>query len=372
MAKYKKRADGRYAKQVTVGKQDGKPVKKTVYGKTINELEKNYRELMLLVDRNIVLDTQGITFKQLREEWYKIKKKGKIRRNTELCYEARIKHMHSIDEIKVKNIKRYNIEILIAEIQQKGHSNTSKAVLGMLSSIFEYAVENDIIYKNPCKGLTVKHQYKTKRALTEEERELINKADLTLREKAFTYLLRYTGMRIGELLALRKSDIDKEEMTISISKTLINNKGKPYIQKLLKTDAGKRTVPIFLKLAKTLFDYIDTVDDYLFLNRNGRLMATSSTEKLFARVVKNTGIGEDITAHCFRHNFITECYYANVDVLKTQAWVGHSDIATTLGIYTHLDKEKLQDGEIMNGFYSSQKEVKAKSEEIHEPLKLVK
>ena len=87
----KKRADGRYAKQVTVGIKNGKPVKKTVYGKTIKELERNYRELMLLIDRGIILDNQGITVTELMKEWYRIKKEGKVKRNTECAYSSIMK-----------------------------------------------------------------------------------------------------------------------------------------------------------------------------------------------------------------------------------------------------------------------------------------
>lgn len=364
MARYKKRADGRYARQVTIGVKDGKPIKKTVYGKTEKELDKNYRDLMFLIDRNIVLDTQSFTLGQLKDEWYRIKKEGKIRRNTELSYKTFLKRMDSLKEMKIKDIKRYHIEKLVSEIQKEGHSNTARQVLKMLSNIFDYAIENDIIYKNPCFGLSVKHKKKTKRPLTENEKNIIDNMKATPKEKAFIYLLRYTGIRRGELFALQKGDIDKDKMTIHISKTIVDNNGKPYVQNLPKTEAGDRIIPIFLKLAKPLFDYMDAVDDFLFLNKKGNKMASASMFLMFNNLLKKLGLGEDLTMHCFRHNFVTECYYAGVDVLTTQSWVGHDDIATTLGIYTHLDKEKILDGEKMDEYYGSQKEVKAKLREV--------
>jgi Site-specific recombinase XerD len=357
----KKRADGRYAKQVTVGQKNGKPVKKTVYGKTIKELEKNYRELMLLVDRNVILDTQGFTLKELTDEWYRVKKQGKIRRNTECAYSSILKRIEAIQTMKVKDVKRYNIESLISDIQKEGYSNTAQRVLKLLKDIFDYAVENDIVYKNPCMGLSVKHTEKVKRILTEDETKIIDTAQMPSRDKAFVYLLRYTGMRRGELFALSKQDIDKDTLTIHVHRTLIDNNGDPYIQDVTKTPAGDRYIPIFLRLAKPLFEYINTVDDILFLNKSGKLMAANSMQYMFKGIIKKYGFGADLTAHCFRHNFISECYKAGVDIKRVQAWVGHDDVDTTLNIYTKLSKIELQDGSMMDDYYGSQAEVKQKT-----------
>ncbi len=357
----KKRKDGRYSKQVTVGIKNGKPVKKTVYGKTIKEVEKNYRDLMLLIDKGVVLDNRGITVTELRKEWYRIKKEGKVKRNTECAYSSIMKRIDAaIGDMKVKDVTMYTVESLLAGTQKEGLYKTSDSILIMLKAIFDYAIQNDIIARNPCKGLTVKYDEKNKRVLTEEEKENINNASaLKDREKVFLLLMRYTGMRRGEIFSLTRSDIDKNNMSIRINKTLIDNNGKPYVQENPKTEAGKRNVPILLPLVKPLFDYINSIDtEYLFLNRNGNLMAVNSINHFFNQVKRKVGLGEDLSTHCFRYNFISECYAAGVDVKKLQLWVGHVDIGTTLNIYTKLSREVINDGNEMNHFYGSQTEVK--------------
>jgi integrase len=357
----KKRKDGRYAKQVTVGYKNGKPIRKTVYGKTQKELDKKYRELMLLVDKGILLDDFGITISELTKQWYRIKKEGKIKRNTECCYSSLMKRINSaVGTLRVKDVTRYTIETLLADIQKEGLYNTSERILSMLYSIFEFAVDNDIIAKNPCKGLSVKYELKKKRVLTPSEKDNIDNATgLTYKESAFLLLLRYTGMRRGEVFALEKSDIDKQNMVIHITKTLIDNNGKPYIQHSAKTDAGKRFVPILLPLSKVLFKYIDSLErDYLFINKKGKLYAVNSMYFLFNNIKEKVGLGEDLTMHCFRHNFISECYKAKVDVKKLQKWVGHTDISTTLNIYTSLEKEDIESANELNEYYNSQNTVK--------------
>lgn len=80
-------------------------------------------------------------------------------------------------------------------------------------------------------------------------------------------------------------------------------------------------------------------------------MSNQSFYNYFRKIKKVVGLPDDVTAHTFRHNFISECYQAGVDVKKLQQWVGHADIRTTLNTYTHLEKGYVQDGEEMNEYY---------------------
>lgn len=128
-----------------------------------------------------------------------------------------------------------------------------------------FAIQNDIIVKNPCKVLSVKYERNKKRVLTQQEKDsIVNSTDLSDKEYILLLLLRYTGMRRGEIFSLTKDDVDKSNMTININKTLVDNNGNPFIQNNTKSSAGMRKVPILLPLAKPLFDYINVLDtEYL-------------------------------------------------------------------------------------------------------------
>ena len=102
----KKRKDGRYSKQVTIGIKDGKPVRKTIYGSTIKELDKNYRDFMSLMDKGIILQEQNTTFKELSELWLTNEKIGSVRDQTIGTIKGQLSTINSyIGDIRIKDLR---------------------------------------------------------------------------------------------------------------------------------------------------------------------------------------------------------------------------------------------------------------------------
>jgi len=357
----KKRADGRYAKQITIGIKNGKPVKKTVYGKTQKEVEQKYQELKRQIETGIRLDLSKCTVSQLMHEWYDTKIHPNIKENTKKRYKYFLNAMDNmIGDMKVTEIKKYHMEELVNKLLEAGNASAHER-LQTLKKFFDYCVENDILLKNPCTGISIHYASKKKRRLTREELEKIDNCDLLRKDKAFLYTLRYTGMRIGELCALYVSDVDFNSMKISVNKTIVST-NKTIIQDTPKTSSGNRLVPISLKLYKPLKCYIDGLPEgqlLLFPSDVNTPVSLASAGNKLKRILKKCDIEDsEITPHYFRHNFISECYDAGIDIKVVQQWVGHSDIKTTLDIYTHLSEEKLEtESNKINDFYDSQKEV---------------
>ena len=383
----KKRKDGRYQKQVTIGiKPDGKPKIKTIYGKTQKELDKNYRDFMAVYDKGIVLDENNITVPELAWDWYRIKKRPKLKidpeigtSGTDITYQAQLRAIdRHFANIKVKDITEYTIESILNSIIEDGHPAKANDIKKMLSKILDYAVSLNILLINPCDRIeAASFKRRQGRALTDIEKKRIENADLKIMDKAWLFLLRYTGIRVGESLVLGKSDINFEMRTIKINKTILNKKGGPVVQyDHTKTESGDRFVPILDGLYETLKLYVDSLppeQEFLFLNRNGRLLLPNSLTQIFERWQKeiHLDVQPGLRFHIFRHNFITECYYAGLPLQQTMLIVGHADSRVTIEIYTHLQKLKYEDTKVLNAFYSKEKSSQNPvKEQIQEVLKV--
>jgi integrase len=159
--------------------------------------------------------------------------------------------------------------------------------------------------------------------------------------KCFILLLLYTGMRKSEILALTKSDIDKENFTISVNKTLTFKVNQSTIKNTPKTTAGIRTVPILTPLRNVLFNYTESIEtEQLFTNTLGNTLTQTAYRRMWEKFTKAMG-ETDLTAHNFRHNFATTLYDAGVDVKTAQSILGHTSIQVTLDIYTKLSESKM-------------------------------
>lgn len=343
--KRKKRKDGRYAKQVTVGLKNGKPVRKTIYGETLKELDKKYRDFMSLKDKGIILQEENITFRELSELWLTNEKVGRIKDQSITIIKSQLKSINAyIGDMKVKDLKQSHIEGIRKAFIENGKLNRYNQCLITIRAIIKYAVRKDILTRDITEGLLkVKQEPKAKRALTSAERLLLSKADFNQFERCFVNLLLYTGLRKSEALALDISDIDFNHKKINVCKTLVTSKKvKDCLQDYTKTKAGKRQVPIPTPLLPILKEYVSGRSGILFPSRSGGYIGNGSMCNHWSNILKKlqaaskTPLADDITAHTFRHTYASDLYKAGVDIKQAQYLLGHDDIKTTLDTYTHF------------------------------------
>ena len=165
-------------------------------------------------------------------------------------------------------------------------------------------------------------------------------------------LMIYSGLRKGEATALTWNDIDLKEKTITVNKSY---DFKNYRIKTPKTAAGTRIVSIPQKLVDFLKAQPRTCP-YVLHTLDGRMMTYSAWQSAWRSYLLTLGLkygaGEKLsrynphghimtidpfTPHECRHTFCTLMYFAGVDILTAQNQMGHSDVKTTLSIYSHLD-----------------------------------
>lgn len=341
----KKRKDGRYSKQVTIGIRNGKPVRKTLYGKTQKELDKNYRDFMNLKDKGIILQEENITFRELSDLWLTNEKVGSIKDQSIKVIKSKLRSINSyIGDIKVKDLRQSHIEEMRQAFIKAGKTARYNQCLITIRSIMKYAVRKDVITKNITEGMSkVKHQGKIKRSLSFDERALIGKAGFNEFERCFISLLLYAGLRKSEALALNVCDIDFNHKKIKVDKTLVTSHQVKYcLQEYPKTKAGNRQIPIPAPLLPILKEYISSKDGILFTSRTGSYIGNGSMCNHWNNILKkiqaasDAPLADDITPHTFRHTYASDLYKAGIDIKQAQYLLGHDDIKTTLDTYTHF------------------------------------
>lgn len=354
----KKRKDGRYARQVTIGLKNGKPVKKTIYGKTIKELDQKYRDFMLQLEQGIIQEEKQLTFEELSNMWLTNTKIGNVKEQTITNLKSQLRNVNShIGHIRIRKLTASHLEMYRASQIQIGKIDQYNKGLTLIRSIIQYAISKQMLTYDITTGMKrISYKGQEKRALTQEELFLLEKANFNDFEYCFVNLLLFTGLRKSEALALNISDLNFKDGYISVSKTLVSSKAKKDIlQDNTKTDAGIRKIPILKQLEPILKNYSKNRIGILFESEYGGYLTSSAFFKRWNQIKKklieaNDGnqIAEDFTPHLFRHTYASTLYKSGMDIKEAQYLLGHSDVKTTLDTYTHfgyvdIKKNKLEE-----------------------------
>ena len=350
MAKLKKRKDGRYQKSVSFGyKPNGSRDRRYVYGYTEAELEDNYAKLRSSRNDGTYADDGGMTVGEWAETWYDTYKSGKslnTRRMYRLTIDAYIKA--NIGHLRLRDVKTHICQGVINALKSKGNYRTAQICRLTLNQMFDLAMEDGMIPRNPARKLVIENKPKPKsRCLTSGELGALASAPLTDREKAFLYIGVYAGLRKGEILALEKRDVNLADGRLSVTKAVEYNRNQAQLKNIPKTEKSVRSVPIIPLLKEVLGVYINTVEKHLFVDCKGHLLSDTLYRSMWRTIERKVAAaqGDDgkqphITSKMLRHTYATMLYYAGVNLKQAQAWMGHADTTMLLEVYTHLDANK--------------------------------
>lgn len=376
-----KRKDGLWMATLTVGRDSkGKSIRKYYYGKTKADVTAKLNDASTDVRHGQYKDPDKRTFGQWLDEWMEVWKSN-LKPTTKESYEYLIKS-HIKPEFEFIPLVKLDETALQKFFNNKKNSGLSprsvKYIHSVVNGSLRKAVDLKLINSNPARTVNLPKQ-KQKDIKFFDSEQISKFLKLVKGDDYYSaYLLElHTGMRRGELLALRWQDIDLEEGIVSVNKGLVRTKADGLIFQEPKTTFGKREIAIHSNVCEVLKFYRERQkkfkekasiawvkkikflkdepekNDLVLTNRIGQPLDPRAFSSHFKKLIKNTEL-EGVTFHGLRHSFAILSLQEGVDPRTTQENLGHHDPGFTLKVYSQATKKMKKDAvdkisKVLNG-----------------------
>lgn len=298
--------------------------------------------------KKYAMDSKAILINYV-DTWLELFKKNSIKTssyNRLLTSRDTLKN-YSISEKPICEISYFDIQRYINELVETGYgiSNIKKQVL-IVTAPLRQAAAMRVLQADPCVGIRMPSETKLKKktkeviAYTSQEQDKIWKKIVTEPENVGWHAVAFqmeTGLRAGELLALKWSDIEIDRCRMRVHATIINphNKSDSDYQDSAKSKSSNRIIPLTPKAIRILKKLKENrTTEWVFEQDSHRY----TYQKLLyqtKRLCCESGVkyhGE----HVFRHTFATNCYYKGIDIKILSRLMGHSSVQVTYNIYVNL------------------------------------
>ena len=345
----KKNSSGYYEKRLSYGRDPvtGKLLRKALRAKSIKELDRLVFDFQQEMKLKASVPDNDITFSTYSKRWMETKQGKSI--NTVAMYKLILdKHIiPEIGDLYFTEIDRQALQDIINK--NFSHANTCSKIRLTLRQIYEAAADDGLPNTNiNFKRLSLPKQKKVieKRACTAAEKEAIRIAALPDMEKAFLYVIFYTGLRREEALALRPEDFDFTNNTVSVNKVVVFNGNRTIVNyDMAKNEYSLRSVPLPPQCVDYLKSFTAGKEGFLFKGEGSELpFSRTAYQNFFRRIKKGleplAPTAKQLTAHIFRHNYATTLYYSDVSPKMAAKLMGHKDTTMIMKIYAHLDEQK--------------------------------
>lgn len=371
---YRRKSDGKWVGQVMVGyrSDNGKPIREYTYTNTREEAAHWVAMKVATKPNNgghVV--PEELIVKDFLHQWLTSFKVFEVcSRTMELYYSCERLHINpALGELPIKDVTPIQIQTLLYQLQadKQLSRRTISLVRSVLIQLYDYAIDLRLVNNNPARNAKLPKQ---PRKPAEKEKVI----SIALREALLKAaaedeimcpiltLLMLTGMRIGEVLALQWKHIDFVAKTIDIRQSLtrelvFDEEGKT--QKMVdalgstKTQTSQRTIQapdLVLERLRRWMRYVATLKGGLdVLTPEGFVFVSTRTMKMrtyagfrasYRHFLKRHGFeGEGLNLHRYRHTYASMLLEQEVNPKIVQKLLGHRDVSTTLGIYTHVVPE---------------------------------
>lgn len=354
---------------------NGKRIRREFYGKSKKEAEEKREAYKNGLNLGLSNDHDKLTLGNVFKLWLFEKVKNGVKPSTFERYEGIYRlyiEPSVLYSVKLKDLKGLDIQRYYNELSSKGKSTSViKNLHKLLKSFFNYAVDEGYIIKNYCVGKSIcipednqvnEDDEETISVFTLEDQSKFISAIDNHRLKALFLMALGTGLRLGEIIALKWTDIDFDKCTVSVKRTIkgvtmLEGDKRVYrlIEQTPKTKHSIRTIPIPKSLISVLKEHeenqlkeIDAAgevyskNDLIFCTELGTAIDPRNLRRAYERVLSKNNI-EYKKFHSLRHTYATRLFEKDVPLKTVQILLGHSDISITANIYTHvMPEEKLK------------------------------
>jgi len=333
--------------------------------KTIKEAKQAERNLLFDVEENGLPSNQSDgfrdpTFEELAQLWLE-NYKTTVKPSTFENVKSKVEKMteEHFEGMKLKKITVSYCQKIVIELNKS--YVLYNHYLSVINRIFKYAVLMDILDSNPFDKVIKPKSRQTQRKgnfLTKEElKEFLKLAQSATLSYFFplVHLMSYTGLRQGEALALKWSDIDFENKKITVDKTATRIKERQTLQ-TPKTKNSKRVISIDsatlsilkswkkdqIKIYFKNGKHFEGDENFIFTNQRGEWVHIHNFIRYFKRFIADHKL-KSITPHGLRHTHASLLFNAGVEPKNISDRLGHSTVQITLDLYTHITEEQRTD-----------------------------
>jgi integrase len=342
-----KRKDGLFQGMYTVQTPDG-PKRKYIYGRKYKEVERKLAEALGNVTKGIVLNDQNMTAIEYLDRFLEDVQRGSVRESTY----SRDKYLvtnhvkPTLGRVKLKNLSAMHLQRLYREKQDAGLSaSTVQKIHHILHKALAQAVRWNLLARNPSDAVKAPRcTPKEMHPLSADEARRLLEVAYGNRLEALYVLAVSTGMRRGELLGLKWTDVDLENGRLSIRRALTRTDNGKYVALTEpKTKGSRRTVKLIQRAVEALRSHLerqlgeigeagDLYDDQglVFTTETGTTINPSNLrQRSLAPLLTKAGLPH-IRFHDLRHTCVTLLFSKGVHPKFVQELLGHATIAITL------------------------------------------
>src|SRR5215204_1854908 len=328
------------------------PVRKSLYAKRQEDVLKKRDEFLKDFEQGLNLDAKKLTVGEYLDLWLEDAVEGSVWYTTFRDHDRNVRlHLKpTIGRIRLKDLTRLHVQRLINQKVKEGYApRTVRYAHTTLSKALTQAVDWDLVPRNAASRVKLPKQNRMKRETLSAENVVAFFAAASKDRFAALYVLAVTsGLRPGELLALKWENVDLEAGALSVRCSVSEDEGGPVMREETKTTGGRRLelLPVAVEALKKhrirqneerlRYRGLWTDLDLVFPSTTGTIMRRNNLHRRSYKPLLKRACLPDIRLYDLRHTFATLMFENREQLKLVSEMLGHSSVKQTADTYTHV------------------------------------